>query len=63
LPIGDAGRFLMRNRFCPFGKTAVQERARQRFGGRSVGAVVLGFVAVIVFIIALGWLAIVSRPK
>ena len=32
-------------------------------GGGSVGAVVLGFVAVIVFIIALGWLAIVSRPK
>jgi len=28
-----------------------------------VGAVVLGFVAVIVFVIALGWLAIVSRPK
>jgi hypothetical protein len=32
-------------------------------GGGSVGVVVLGFVAVIVFVIALGWLAIVSRPK
>jgi len=28
-----------------------------------VGVVVLGFVLVIVFVIALGWLAIVSRPK
>jgi hypothetical protein len=27
------------------------------------GLVVLGFVAVIIFVIALGWLAIVSRPK
>jgi|GEM_PF-5434697 len=32
-------------------------------GGWPVGAVVLGFVAVIVFVIALAWLAIVSRPK
>jgi hypothetical protein len=40
----------------------MQKRAK-RFGGGSVGAVVLGFVAVIVFVIALGWLAIVSRPK
>ena len=29
----------------------------------SVGVVVLGFVVVIIFVIALGWLAIVSRPK
>jgi hypothetical protein len=29
----------------------------------SVGVVVFGFVLVIVFVIALGWLAIVSRPK
>jgi hypothetical protein len=27
------------------------------------GLVVLGFVAVIIFVIALGWLAIVSRQK
>ena len=32
-------------------------------GGGLVGVVVLGFVLVIVFVIALGWLAIVSRPK
>jgi hypothetical protein len=62
LPIGDAVRFLRRNRFCPFGKLTVQKRA-DGIGGGSVGAVVLGFVAVIVFVIALGWLAIVSRPK
>ena len=39
-----------------------QERAADREVAR-VGIVVLGFVAVIIFVIALGWLAIVSRPK
>jgi hypothetical protein len=29
----------------------------------SVSVVVFGFVVVIIFVIALGWLAIVSRPK
>ena len=62
MPIRDAIRFLRRNSLCPFGKAAMQKRAK-RIGGGSVGAVVLGFVAVIVFVIALGWLAIVSRPK
>jgi hypothetical protein len=32
-------------------------------GRYAVGVVVLGFVAVIIFVIALGWLAIVSRQK
>jgi hypothetical protein len=62
LPFRDAVRFLMRNRFCPYGKATRQKRA-SGFGGGSVGVVVLGFVVVIVFVIALGWLAIVSRPK
>jgi hypothetical protein len=62
LPIGDATRFLVRNNVCPFGKLSMQKRA-SGLGGGSVGAVVLGFVVVIVFVIALGWLAIVSRPK
>jgi hypothetical protein len=47
----------------PIREDSLAGTGKAEFGGRSVGAVVLGFVAVIVFIIALGWLAIVSRPK
>jgi hypothetical protein len=62
LPIREAIGFLKRNSFCPFGKLRTQN-GQSGLGGGSVGAVVVGFVVVIVFVIALGWLAIVSRPK
>jgi hypothetical protein len=38
-------------------------RAREASKGAALGLIVLGFVVVIIFVIALGWLAIVSRPK
>jgi hypothetical protein len=47
----------------PIREASLVETGKADVGGGSVGAVVLGFVAVIIFIIALGWLAIVSRPK
>jgi hypothetical protein len=63
LPLRETFEFLKRNNHFPFGKPTTKNRASVFSGGGSVGLVVLGFVVVIVFVIALGWLAIVSRPK
>jgi hypothetical protein len=47
----------------PVREASADKSGKRPLGGGSVGVVVLGFVLVIVFVIALGWLPIVSRPE